>query len=156
MLATVTIIFFSHTKSAPLRETPFAVCQGHTVKPQKPTANPLPCAAHGKAHTTTRDRQSRSLPCAIYRAHGKGFAVCNYRPPAKKKSPPRNDDMAGPLPCACRRGTRQSSNICRVPWFLHTAKVPDPVFSFCLLRIWYPQIIQTVHIYHNNHRMQSK
>ena len=28
-------------------DAPFAVCQGHTVKPQKPTANPLPCAAHG-------------------------------------------------------------------------------------------------------------
>jgi len=62
---------------------PFAVCQGHTVKPLKPTANPLPCAAHGKAHTATRDRQSRPLSCAIYRAHGKGFAVCHSRPTAK-------------------------------------------------------------------------
>ena len=111
--------FYTFTTGDP----PFAVCQGHTVKPQKPTANPLPCVAHGKAHTATRHRQSRPLPCAIYRAHGKWFAVCNSRPTAKKKSQPRNDDVVRPLPCALRCGTRQSSNLCRVPWFLHTAKV---------------------------------
>ena len=121
---------------------PFAVCQGHTVKPQKPTANPLSYAAHGKAHTATRDRQSRPLPCAIYRAHGKGFAVCNYRP-TTKKLPPRNDDVAMPLPCAllawhtakfkylpCATVFAHGKDwhICRAPWFLHTAKVPEPIF----------------------------
>ena len=32
-------------------DSPFAMCQGHTAKPQKPTAKVLPCAAHGKGHT---------------------------------------------------------------------------------------------------------
>ena len=45
---------------------------------------PLSCAAYSKSHTATRDRQSRPLPCAIYRAHGKGFAVCHSRPTQNK------------------------------------------------------------------------
>jgi len=98
-----------------LRETPFAVCQGHTVKPLKPTANPLPCAAHGKAHTATRDRQSRPLPCVIYRAHGKGFAVCNYRPTAKKSRHP---------------GTMTWPGLCRVPIDVAHGKVQ--MFAVCL------------------------
>ena len=120
--------------------------------------------AHGKSFAVCRTRQS---------AHGNqgsakpAFAVCyisgtrqrvcrvQLSTHGKKKSPPRNDDVARPLPCACRRGTRQSSNLCRVPWFLHTAKVPDPVF-FLFIAYMVPQIIQTVDIYHNNHRMQSK
>ena len=32
--------FYTFTTGDP----PFAVCQEHTVKPQKPTANPLSCA----------------------------------------------------------------------------------------------------------------
>jgi len=110
-------------------DPPFAVCQGHTVKPQKPMANRLPCAAHGKAHTATRDRQSRPLPCAIYRAHGKGFAVCNYRPTAKKSCHPGTMTWPGLCCVPCWRGTRQSSNICRVPRFLHTAKIG--IFVVC-------------------------
>ena len=35
-----------------------------------PTANLLPCVAHGKRHTANRRRQIGHLPCAIYRAHG--------------------------------------------------------------------------------------
>ena len=61
----------------------FAVCPKHTAKADMHTAKALPCAAHGKAHTATRHRQSRPLPCAIYRAHDKGFAVCHSRPTAK-------------------------------------------------------------------------
>ena len=102
---------------------PFAVCQGHTVKPQKPTANLLPCAAHDKAHTATRDRQSRPLPCAIYRAHGKGFAVCNYQPMAKKSCHPGMMTWLGLCRVPCWRGTRQSSNLCRVPRFLHMENI---------------------------------
>jgi len=108
---------------------PFAVCQGHTVKPQKPTANLLPCAAHDKAHTATRDRQSRPLPCAIYRAHGKGFAVCNYQPMAKKSCHPGMMTWLGLCRVPCWRGTRQSSNLCRVPRFLHTENIGT--FAVC-------------------------
>jgi len=128
---------------------PFAVCQGHTVKPQKPTANPLPCAAHGKAHTASRDRQSRPLPCAIYRAHGKGFAVCNYRPTAKKNCHPGTMTWPGLCRVPCWHGTRQSSNLCRVPWFLHTAKVPEPIFLFDYYVYGTPEN----HIYHNDYSM---
>ena len=48
----------------------------HTAKAKIPTANHLPCVAHGKGHTANRRRQRGPLPCAIYRAHGKAFAVC--------------------------------------------------------------------------------
>ena len=48
---------------------------GHTAKGEKLTAKGLPCAAHGKQHTTNRRRQRGPLSCAIYRAHGKLFAV---------------------------------------------------------------------------------
>jgi len=41
------------------------------------------------------------------------------------------------LPCALALAHGKHWFLCRVPWFLHTAKVPDPVFF--LLRIWYPK-----------------
>ena len=85
--------------------------------------------AHGKAHTATRDRQSRPLPCTIYRAHGKGFAVCNYRPTAKNSCHPGTMTWPGLCRVPCWRGTRQSSNLCRVPRFLHTAKIGT--FAVC-------------------------
>jgi hypothetical protein len=109
-------------------DAPFAVCLGHTVKPQKPTANPLPCATHGKAHTVTRHRQRRPLPCAIYRAHGKRVCRVPLSTHGKKKSSPRNDDVVRPLPCAIVFAHGKDWHLCRVPWFLHTAKVPEPIF----------------------------
>ena len=90
------------------------ICRVPGAKPLKPTANHLPCAAHGKAHTTTSDRQSRPLPCAIYRAHGKGFAVCNYRPTAKKSRHP---------------GTMTWPGLCRVPVDVAHSKVQ--IFAVC-------------------------
>ena len=96
----------------------------------------MPCAkAHGKAPY----------------AHGKGFAVCRTRhsdvgkcvlcrvpfightakPLPCAKADPRQKKKAGtwevtwrpPLPCAWRRRTRQSSNVCRVPWLWHTVNI---------------------------------
>jgi len=88
--------------------------------------------AHGKPFAVCRTRQS---------AHGNqgsakpAFAVCyisgtrqrvcrvQLSTHGKKKLPPRNDDVARPSMCACRRGTRQSSNVCRVPWLWHTVNI---------------------------------
>ena len=124
----------------------------HTAKPYMHTAKALPCDAHGKEHTTFRRRQRRRLPCAIYRAHGKAFAVCQSWPTAKKQKT-WEVTWRPPLPCACRRGTRQSSNVCRVPWLWHTVNIGFfavchgfctrqrslILYFFCLLRIWYPR-----------------
>ena len=122
-----------------LRETPPpAVCQGHTVKPQKPTANPLPCAAHGN--------QGSAKPAfAVCYISGTRQRVCRVQlsTHGKKKLPPRNDDVARTLPCAllawhtakfkslpCATVFAHGKDwhLCRVPWFLHTAKVPEPIF----------------------------
>ena len=65
-------------------------------------------------HTAFRCRQRRPLPCAIYRAHGKAFAVCQSWP-TKKKQKIWEVTLRPPLSCACRCGTQQSSNVCRVP-----------------------------------------
>ena len=48
----------------------------HTAEHYMHTEKGLPCAAHGKEHTAFRRRQRCRLPCAIYRAHDKAFAVC--------------------------------------------------------------------------------
>jgi len=69
---------------------------------------------NGKAYTATRHRQSRPLPCVIYRVHGKGFAVCKSRPTAKKIRCP---------------GMMTWPELCRVPWLLHTAKIGS--FAVC-------------------------
>jgi len=50
----------------------FAMCQKHTAKAVKLTANDLPCVTHGKRHTAYIGRQSGYLPCIGSRAHGKG------------------------------------------------------------------------------------
>ena len=55
----------------------FAVCQKHTAKAVKLTANDLPCVTHGERHTAYIGRQSDYLPCIGSRAHGIGFAVCH-------------------------------------------------------------------------------
>ena len=120
----------------------------HTAKGSIHTANPLPCAAHSKGHTA---RQSLPLLCAIYRAHGKGFAVCKSRPTAKKKWPPAKVTWKWVCRVPCRCATRQRPNLCRVQKLLHTAKngsfavchgkstrQSDHIFPIFLFCIWYP------------------
>ena len=55
----------------------------HKAKGSIHTAIFFAVCRNGKAYTATRHRQSRPLPCAIYRAHDKRFAVCHSRPTAK-------------------------------------------------------------------------
>ena len=130
-----------------LRETPppFAMCQGHTVKPQKPTANALPCAAHGN--------QGSAKPAfAVCYISGTRQRVCRVQlsTHGKKKLPPRNDDVARPLPCAL------------LAW--HTAKFKSlscaMVFThgkgarinfFCLIITY--MVPPENHIYHNDYFM---
>ena len=116
----------------------------HTAKADMHTVKLLSCAAHDKRHTAFRRRQRRSLPCATYRAHGKPFAVCKSRPTAKKMASSKGDVEVGlpcalptwhtaktqPLPCAEDFAHGKEWFLCRVPWFLHTAKVPDSIFLF--------------------------
>ena len=78
----------------------FAVCQSTRQTAYMHTAKALPCAAHGKEHTAFRRRQRRPLPCALYRAHGKAFAVCRSWPTAKKKRPAEKVTWRQSLPCA--------------------------------------------------------
>ena len=42
----------------------------------------LPCVTHGKQRTAKLGRHTGCLPCALFRAHGKGFAVCFIGPTA--------------------------------------------------------------------------
>ena len=141
------------------------MCQSkHTAKADMHTVKLLPCAAHGKQHTAFRRRQRRSLPCATYRAHGKPFAVCKSRPTAKKMASSKGDVEVSlpcalpmwhtaktePLPCAEAFAHGKEWFLCRVPWFLHTAKVPDLIF-FCLLITY--MVPQAFHIYHNDYFM---
>ena len=88
--------------------------------------------AHGKPFAVCRTRQSThgnqgsAKPAfAVCYISGTRQMICRVQlsTHGKKKSPPRNDDVARPLPCACRRGTWQSSNVCRVPWLWHTVNI---------------------------------
>ena len=129
--------------------------------------------AHGKPFAVCRTRQS---------AHGNqgsakpAFAVCYISGTrqrvcrvqlwthGKKKLPPRNDDVAKPLPCAllawhtakfkslpCAMifAHGKDWHLCRVPWFLHTAKVPEPIFYLIITYMVPPEN----HIYHNDYSM---
>ena len=129
----------------------------HTVKL-------LPCAAHGKRHMSFRRRQRRSLSCATYRAHNKPFAVCKSRPTAKKIRCPGMMTWPDLYRVPCRCGTRQSSNLCRVPWFLHTAKIGTfaVCHGFCTQQRCQNQFFCLIitymvppenHIYHNDYSM---
>ena len=77
------------------------------------------------------------------------------------------------LPCAGGQSTWQISNLCRVPWFLHTAKAfsrpawytffamcfglctqqrLDFFWFFLFYRVYGTQIILAIHIYQSSHR----
>ena len=87
-------------------------------------------------------QSTRQSPiCTRQRAHGiqtsakASFAVCHLsgtrqslcRVPklthGKKKQKTWEVTWRPPLPCVCRRGTRQSSNVCRVPWLWYTINI---------------------------------
>ena len=94
----------------------------HTVKPQKPTANPLPCAAHGKAPRQPGIGKA-GLCRVLYIGHTAKGLPCVTIDPRQKKQKTWEVTWRPPLPCACRRGTWQSSNVCRVPWLWHTVNI---------------------------------
>ena len=124
------------------------------------TANPFPCTryiAHGKC------RLCRCLVAVC----GTRQRVCRVQlwTHGKKKLPPRNDDVARTLPCAllvwhtakfkslpCAMVFAHDKDwhLCRVPWFLHKAKVPASFF-FCLIIMY--MVPPENHIYHNDYSM---
>ena len=89
----------------------------HTVKPRKPTAKGLPCAAHGKGHTANSRRQRASLPCAFFWHTAKPLPCASV-----DTQQTFGDDVDGHV-CRVlpRPGTRQRLDVCRVLGFLHTA-----------------------------------
>ena len=50
-------------------------------------------------------------------------AKCAKADPRQKKQKTWEVTWRPPLPCACRRGTWQSSNVCRVPWLWHMVNI---------------------------------
>lgn len=64
--------------------------QKHTTKPCLHTANPLPCVALDIGHLTSIF-PAKAFPCALCRAHGKAFAMCNINSRQNKVTRRRND-----------------------------------------------------------------
>ena len=76
------------------------MCLLHTEKPDKHTANPLPCVTHGKELTAYKHRQRALLPCVfsgtrqtvrrVFKWHSaKNFRINKKKPPRPPPPPPR-------------------------------------------------------------------
>jgi hypothetical protein len=55
-------------------EPHFAECPGHSAKPEKHSAKPLPSVALGKEHPVKNLSAKSSLPSALFRTLSKGLA----------------------------------------------------------------------------------
>ena len=78
-------------------------------------------------HTAKRTRHSdigKGVVCRVpFIGHTAKPLPCAKADPRQKKQKTWEVTWRPPLPCACRRGTRQSSNVCRVPWLWHTVNI---------------------------------
>ena len=103
-------MYVSCTRSTTTGDCCFAVCQ---ITRQSPicTRQRL-CRVPHTAKSTRHSDVGKGVVCRVPKlTHG------------KKKQKTWEVTWRPPLPCACRRGTRQSSNVCRVPWLWHTVNI---------------------------------
>ena len=100
----------------------FAVCQSTRQSPI--CTRQMFCRV---PHTTKSTRHSDVGKCVVCRVPFIGHTAkplpCAKADPRQKKQKTWEVTWRPPLPCACRRGTRQSSNVCRVPWLWHTVNI---------------------------------
>jgi len=95
----------------------FAECQADIH-----SAKPLPSVTLGKGRSVNSLSAKTSLPSALYRALGKGFAECQSDTRQRKVAVTASATVKAALPSAVDLDTRERCPLCRVSPTRHSAK----------------------------------